>query len=50
MFKPLDALLAVDVPFVVLYVVIAAVAALAIGFFIGYFLFQKIRAKKIGMR
>ncbi|MBQ9708997.1 MAG: ribonuclease Y [Clostridia bacterium] len=44
--KSLNALL-VD-PVLVLSVVAAAVVALVIGFLIGYFLFQKIRAKKIG--
>ena len=47
MFHPLNALLA-DTTQVVLYVAIAAVVALVIGFLIGYFIFNKIRSKKIG--
>ncbi|MBP5308878.1 MAG: DUF3552 domain-containing protein, partial [Clostridia bacterium] len=47
MYYPLNALLA-DTTKVILFVVIAAIAALVIGFLIGYFLYSKLRAKKIG--
>ena len=43
----LNALLA-DTNQVVLYVALAAVAALVIGFLIGYFIFKTVRAKRIG--
>ncbi len=43
----LNALL-VDPTQVVLFIVIAAIVALALGFIIGYFLFKTIRAKKLG--
>ena len=43
----LNSLLVDDVTFI-LSIVVVAIVAIAIGFFVGYFIFKTIRAKKIG--